>query len=237
MDTKYIRKLVNEVLQAAADAVPGEQMLTGAQLQQDIDILKNYTKLGTRVIDGAKTWKFEFKTEDRSYLSHVFIVQYPNESCKMRIEVDWKVKSKENTAGAGKDFVMTFGPYPSYEEMVTELNRKLKNNPMIGPELYHDNNDLMLDKEIVELLKRLKENIGEIRSLNHPSLKTLERTYELIKDIPDDKGLYKFTDENFKGWLFKQGMIYKLQNLDKLPYYRSLKANHETVKKPFPTKR
>lgn len=107
---------------------------------------------------------------------------------------------------------------------------------MIGSNLLRDNSDLILDKEIVELLKRLKENIKEIQSLNHPSLKTLERTYELIKDIPDEKGLYDFAYKNFRGWLIKQGMIYKLQNLDKLPYYRSLRANHNISTKPFPTK-
>ena len=214
-----IRKMILEVISQS------ELEPSGTKLQQDIDLLKNYTLIETKIISGANTWKFEFKTQDESYLSHAFIVQYPNGVCKMRLEVDWKVTTKHNTVGAGKDFVMVFGPFQSYDEMVTELNRKLKNHPMIGSNLYKDNNDFQLDNEIVTLLKRLKENIAEIHSLNHPSLKTLERTYELIKDIPDDEGLAKFADENFKGWLLKQGMIYKLQNLDKIPYYRSLRTN------------
>jgi len=233
MSENYIKKLVTEAL---TQVFTGEQQVTGAQLQQDVDLLKNYTQVSHRLIDSANTWKFEFQTEDKSYLSHVFVVLYPNGACKMRIEVDWKVKSKENTAGAGKDFVITFGPYLSYEEMVSELNRKLKNNSLIGSNLLSDNNDFQLDREMVELLKRLKENIAEIRSLNHPSLKTLERTYELIKDIPDEKGLYEFCKKNFVGWLLKQGMIYKLQNIDKIPFYRSFKKNHEITSKPFATK-
>ena len=56
------------------------------------------------------------------------------------------------------------------------------------------------------------------------------------KDIPDEKGLYEFCKKNFVGWLLKQGMIYKLQNIDKLPFYRSFKKNHEITSKPFATK-
>ena len=205
------------------------------KLQDDILFLKNYKLLGTSRINGAKTWKFEFKTPDNSYLSHAFFVEYPNEVWKMRLEVDWKISTKHNTAGAGKDFVMAFGPFNSYDILVSELNRRLHNNPMIGTELYNDNNDTMLDREIIELLMRLKKQIGEIRELNHPALHSLIEIYEAIKDIPD-KGLAKFCDDNFKGWLLKQGVIYKLQDIDKLPYYRSIKTMHSPRKEPFAQK-
>lgn len=234
MNVKFIKKIVIEALQQ--QDVAGAA-ITSVGLQRDIHIITNYTLVKSKVINGANTWKFEYKTDDNSYMSNAFVVEYPNGVCKMRLEVDWKLITRHNTSGAGKDFVMVFGPYLSYEIMVEELNRKLKNNPMIGSGLYDDNNDLMLDREIIKLLRRLKENIKEIHSINHPSLKTLERTYELIKDIPDDKGLAKFCDDNFRGWAQKQGIIYKLQNIDKIPYYRSIKANHFTFEKPFPVKK
>jgi hypothetical protein len=212
------------------------RVLLEGHLQDDVSFLKDYHLLGSKMVNGAKTWKFEFKTPDNSYLSHAFFVQYPNDSWKMRLEVDWKVTTKHNTAGAGKDFVMTFGPFTSLDEMISELNRRLHNNPMIGTDLYNDNNDSMLDREIVGLLKRIKEGIGEIKQLNHPSLKTLENMYEVIKDIPDDQ-LQKFCDDQFKGWLMKQGIIYKLQGIDKLPYYRSLRSSmHAPRTEPFAQK-
>lgn len=235
MKPNSFQKLIIEGVRAVWNT-PAESSITpGKALRDDVLFLKDYTLLGTKPINGAKTWKFEFKTPDSSYLSHAFFVQYPNEAWKLRLEVDWKIKSKDLQVGAGKDFVMTFGPFRSYNEMVRELNRRLHNNPMIGTELYQDNNDLMLDREIIKLLKRIKENIGQIKEIDHPSLKTLENMYERIKDIPEED-LHKFCDDTFRGWAQKQGVIYKLQNIDKLPYYRSVKSNHATFKKPFPQK-
>ena len=213
-----------------------QQQQTGHRFQDDIHFLKDYKEVSNREINGANTWKFEFKTSDNSYLSHAFIVEYPNGVYKMRLEVDWKVTSKHNTAGAGKDFVMTFGPFSSYEVFVSELNRRLHNNPLIGTNLYNDNNDQMLDREILSLLKRIKDNIDEIKELNHPALKTLVKMYDTIKDIPEDE-LAKFCDDNFKGWLLKQGVIYKMQDVEKLPYYRSLRSGMHTPRtEPFAQK-
>jgi hypothetical protein len=79
----------------------------------------------------------------------------------------------------------------------------------------------MLDKEIIGLLKKIKESIEEIKKLNHPSLNPLIQVYDAVKDVPDE-GLEKFCDDNFKGWLLKQGVIYKLQDVNKIPFYRSV---------------
>lgn len=217
MDKNSLKKLISE---SVGEVFANQAQLSGS-LKEDLNFLKDYDLLGSKMVNGAKTWKFEFKTSDNSYVSHAFFVQYPDGSCKMRLEVDWKVSTKHNTAGAGKDFVMAYGPYENYSTMVSELNRTLTNNPMIGTGLYNDNNDQMLDREIMELLNRLKNKIGEIRQLNHPSLKAMVDIYEAIKDIPDNE-LPHFCADNFKGWLLKQGVIYKLQDLDKIPYYQSL---------------
>lgn len=225
MRKNLLRKLVSEVINADS---------AGSKLQDDIGFLKDYKLVKSRVIDDAQTWKFEFKTDDNSYVSYAFFVMYPDGRCKMKLETDWKVTTKDNTSGAGRDFSMAYGPFDNYDEMVSELNRKLNNNPLVGPELYFDNNDQMLDREIVNLFKKIKEKIGEIRELNHPALNTLVQMYDAIKDIPDEE-LAKFSDENFKGWLLKQGVIYKMQDVDKLPYYKSLKGS-QAQNKPFEQK-
>jgi len=227
--------MIARVVQEVFDQGEPGAATADEKLQRDVLFLKAYKLLGTNRVNGAKTWKFEFKTADNSYVSHALFVEYPDESWRIKLEVDWKVSTKHNTAGAGKDFTMVYGPFDSYDRMVEELNRRLHNNPMIGTGLYNDNNDAMLDREIVELLIRLKKQIGEIRELNHPALKSLIEVYDVIKDIPDED-LAKFCDDNFKGWLLKQGVIYKLQDIDKLPYYRSIKTMHSPREEPFAQK-
>ena len=232
-DANSLRKLISEAVQ---QVMLQPQPASGLSFQEDIHFLKDYNLVATREVNGASTFKFEFKTSDSSYMSHAFIVEYPNGVYKMRLEVDWKVSSKDHTAGAGKDFVMSFGPFTNYQEFVSELNRRLHNNPMIGTNLYNDNNDKMLDHEIIKLLNRIKDNIQEIKELNHPALKTLERMYEATKDM-SHKEIEEFFDDEFRGWAFKQGVIYNLQAIDKLPYYRSFrKGMHATKTEPFAQK-
>jgi hypothetical protein len=215
MKSTDLRKLIRESVEEAVSVL---------KFQEDMPFLGKYKLDETRMINGAKTWRFEFSTDDNSYRSKVFLVGYPDGSFKMKLDVYWKTSTKDNTAGAGKDFTRTYGPYLSYEEMAKELNRVMTNNPLIGTHLYFDNNEKMFDREICRMLTVLKEKIGEVRELNHPSLRVLEKVYDAIKDIPEDE-LEKFCDENFRGWLQKQGLIYKLQSLDKIPYYKSLRAH------------
>ncbi|MDP2692697.1 MAG: hypothetical protein Q8O88_03615 [bacterium] len=80
MNKKLIKKLIIEALSqvyAGQTSVIGEPEVMGTRLQQDISLLKDYTQISNKIIDGAKTWKFEYKTDDSSYLSHIFVVQYP----------------------------------------------------------------------------------------------------------------------------------------------------------------
>lgn len=220
-------KSINQLRKLIFEAIAGQEAaIDASRMQQDMGFLNKYVLVKSKVINNARTFRFEFRTDDGSYWSYVLFVLYPNGRAKMKLETDWKVTTKDNTAGAGKDFTMVYGPFESYDEMVSELNRKLNNNPLIGgSRILQDNNDTMLDQEIVKLMKNIKEKIDDIRKLNHPSLKTLEQIYSVIKDIKEEE-LGKFCSDNFKGWLLKQGVIYKLQDIDKLPFYKSLESRH-----------
>jgi hypothetical protein len=124
-DKIQLRMLVSEALEALNGPVGHKR------LQTDLGFLKPYKMVKSRVVDGARTFRFEFRTDDGSYYSHAFFVEYPDGRWKVRIETDWKVRTRDNTSGAGKDFTMDYGPFSSYEEMASELNRKLTNNPLI----------------------------------------------------------------------------------------------------------
>lgn len=235
MTSNSIKKLISEGV-AQAWSQHETAQVTSSMLQHDISFIKDFAPVGKKVINGVQKWKFTHNSGDDGYMSDVIITQYPNDTWSMKLEVFWRVKTKENTSGAGKDFTRVFGPFTSYEIMCEELKRILHNNPMMGSGIYQDNHERSMDKEMVQLLVRLKEKIGEIKELDSPVFKGLIQMYEVIKNIPDEKGLMKFADDIAPGWLKKQTFIFNLQLLDKIPFYQQLKKAHTSGVKPFEQK-
>lgn len=195
------------------------------RMREDIKYLGEFKLVDSKSNNGVRAWRFEFSTQNNGYMIDCHIINYQTGEWKAKIDVHWRVRTKDITDGAGKDFTRVFGPYGGYQEMVNELNRILNNNPLFSTSNYHDDYELNMAKEVFVLLIKLKEKIGEVKELNTPMLSSLERIYDAMKDVPDNE-LMKFIQKLAPTFLEKTTMILELQKLDRIPYYRSIRAMH-----------
>ena len=209
---EYIKEAIHF---GVADAFMGDRLMNELCYLKEFK-LEKHDKIGD-----SDVWRYKFKSHGSNYHVDCAISRDKQGYWKALIDVYWRVKTKDATAGAGKDFTRTFGPYESFDDMCSELNRVLKNNPMLDTKNYHDDQNHMLDKESLRLLLKLRQNIDDIRKLNSAHLNSLVRIHDALADVPDEELLEKLKSLN-NDWLKKLTLGFELQKVDKLPYYKSV---------------
>ena len=170
--------------------------------------------------NGKKIWLFGNSIDD--YKIKIYVINQA-EDWKAKLIVNWKKETKNSTADEGKDVEKVFGPLGSLEELIVDLDRKLTNNLLLIPHIYHDDWELNLDKEAVILLKKLQNSGEEISIMKHKHFDDLVKMYNDTKGLSDEE-LIKYSQKVAPDEGDKQMLILNLQKMDKLSFYKGLKT-------------
>lgn len=180
--------------------------------------LNDFEYIGFVEKNKMNQWKFYYKFPD--YIFRIIFAEKNNE-WSVKIFVYWKKTTKDMTAGAGKDFDFKIGPVKSFSELIIDVDRKIKNNPVMGHHLYDDDYQLNMDKEAVPLMLKLKKSKDRLFSMRNVFFSDLKQIYKKIKNVPDDKLLHYCKIHN-KSVSDKQDFLFDLQKLNKIDYYSEM---------------
>lgn len=169
---------------------------------------------------GMNLWVFTRKFTDYTFR---IIFGEKNDRWKSKIFVYWKQKTNSPTLGAGKDFEYKIGPFNNLDELVTSMNKTLKNNPIMGQHLYDDDFELNMDKEALPLLKKLKQSGEKLMAINDGYFDDLKKIYKKVKNIPEDKLVHYCSITNKKE-ADKQDFLLDLQKIHKLDFYDGMRS-------------
>lgn len=208
-----IRKIIREQL----ETVINKQDLAN-KFDQDIVYLKGFS-LNKKEIKGDNTiWVFDHKEKD--YILRFYIQKNnPTDKWHAKVFIYWKEPSKEYTNAKGKDFDATFGPFNSYEEMVSELNRKLKNNPLISLGNYIDDDNTQFDKDVIEMLEQMLKKGDKIDAVKDTHFKDLKKIHKVTRNIKSEEELKKYINDNWPDEEDKQTLLLILQKIYQLEFY------------------
>ena len=190
----------------------------GNLIKTSIPFLKDFVYNGFQDKNDLNIWFFVKKFPD--YKFNVFFAE-KNEKWKAKLIVHWKKHTNHHTSGAGKDFHIEIGPHKNFENIITDIERKFTNNPIMGSNVYEDDYLLNMDTEAVPLMKKLK-NIGqELFKIKDPYFDDLKQIYIDIEKMSEDRFL-AYCRTKHKTDMQKQDFLLDLQKMDKLNFYHDM---------------
>lgn len=194
------------------------------------NIIKNKTPFlnkfkyhGYQDKNGMNIWTYGMVYTD--YKFYVFIAE-KNGRWKAKLDVYWKKHSTDLTNGAGKDFILEIGPYPNFEQLISQIELKTKNNPIMGKHVFADDYLYNMDLEAVPLMKNLKEKGHELKNVDDPYFDDIKKIYKDIQNLKE-KSFLTYCKIHNPLAEDKQDFILDLQKLEKLDYYTAMfNMNH-----------
>lgn len=208
-----IRKLIREELEKAMNKKTSEEIF-----DNDIKYITGFDMIKKETRGNIDLWVFEHKTKDysiRFYLNKDKL----NKEWSGKIFIYWKKITKEFTNAKGKDFEFTFGPYKSYKEMVSELNRKLNNNPLFSTSSYIDNDRTQLNMDIFEMFKKLVIYKDKLNKIKDKKFNDLKRVYNKIYRLKDEGEVEEFMKNEYLDTADKQTLLLTLQKVFQIDFY------------------
>jgi hypothetical protein len=225
-----LRRIIREQIEALV-----EPQVIEKEFDKDIIYLDGFKFVEKKQKDGYSVWVFEIKRKD--YILKFYIQK--NESTERwaaKLFIYWKKLTGDFTSAEGKDFEEHFGPFKTYEELVFELNRKLKNNPLISPQNYIDDNKSLFNKEIVNIIEKVKDSKEKIRSVKDKKFNDLKEILKTIESIKDTDELIKKINQLAPEEEDKQTLLMDLQKIYQLDFYLN-KENMDSLFKHIYNKR
>lgn len=171
----------------------------------------------------SNEWDYTKKTSGNSYYLHVKIKNQDNK-WTFYIEVYWNAITNHNTSNRGKEYNITFGPYTSLDDMTNDVSKKLKNNPIMSPNVYEDDYDNNMDLDILKLIDNLKKMGPKINSIARKNdvFSDLCKIYDdTLKMSKDD--VHKYIKNNYPTSSDKQTCSLILQKMNKIDFYGKMK--------------
>jgi len=208
-----IRTLIREELEKLLNKEELEQ-----KFDQDIVYLKGFSLNKKEEKGNSVVWIFDHKEKDytlRFYIQH----NKKENKWNSKVFIYWKIPTKEFTNSKGKDFEHSFGPFYSYKEMVEELNRKLKNNPLISLESYTDDGNTQFDKDILTMIMSLLKHKESLKSVKDKHFDDLKKIYYNVKDLKTNEEIKNYINKKSPKEEDKQTMLLILQKIYQLDFY------------------
>ena len=190
-------------------------------MTKDIKYLTDF-KLENEHSDSVNTyWVFSFVTFNSTY-KIVCVVKRNNTSDTwgLRVESFWGELDKRKTPGAGMEYSIDIEEIKGYDNFIAEANRKLNNSPITDSNLYHDDYNFMMTKEIIKELIRLIIDYPKIEGMNN------SQYYNDLKKIYQDT--VDYINKNYPADGDKQMLIYKLNSLDSMDNFIEIEKMSNT---------
>lgn len=205
-----LRKIIRETL---------ENSKTGEFIKSQIKHINDFKCVNF----SSNEWEYIKKTNGDSYYLHT-LIKNENNKWTFTIDVHWNFVTNNNTSNKGKEYEITFGPYNSLEEMVKDLNIKLKNNPIMSPELYEDDYDNNMDLDNIKLIEKLKKMSNKINSVarNYDVFSDLCKIYDDTLNLSSSQ-MMKYMKKNYPTSADKQTCSLILQKMGKIDFYEKMK--------------
>ena len=174
-----LRRIIREQIENLV-----EPQVIEKEFDKDIIYLDGFKFTEKKNKDGYTIWVFEIKRKD--YILKFYIQKNDStERWSAKLFIYWKKLTGDFTEAEGKDFEQSFGPYKTYEELVKVLNTKLKNNPLVSPDNYIDDNKSLFNREILNIIDKVKDNkekITKVKDKKFNDLKEILKTIESVEN-------------------------------------------------------
>ena len=187
----------------------------GIFIKNHVPFLEKFVFRGFQEKNGLNIWTYT--SNYISYKFHVFIAE-KNEKWKCKMVVYWKEQTPEPTSGAGKDFEFEIGPFNSFEELSSVLEKRMLNNPIMGNHIYNDDYLNKMDLEAVRLMKLLQKSGNKLAGIKDSFFDDVKKIYQDIKGM-SEKSLISYCRVKFTRETEKQDFILDLQKLEKVDFY------------------
>lgn len=215
---KQIRGLIREFIEA--------EFYLEKKIKKDVPFLSDFTL--HKKIDNKEKKEVSLSLYKKfdSYL-YVLLIKRTLEGFEAGIHIYWNKLSNNLTTNSGKDLEIKFGLIADYSEFVRLLNTKLKNNPVIGKDVFNDDSSSNLSNEIKNLLRTIAKEHKSIHSIDDPyfkQLKDISAEMHVLRDL-DDKHLDEWLESNYPSDVDKLQLHLDLQKIDKLDFYKEMKTH------------
>lgn len=194
-----------------------EKVLNKETFDQDIKYLDGFALNKKESKGDVTVWVFEHKS--KNYVIRFYIQKDTSNIWKAKVFVYWKTASEDYTNAKGKDFDYQYGPFYSYEEMIEDLNRKLKNNPLISHKNYIDDNRTQFDNDVVEMVKRLQKKGEALTKVKDNYFNDLKKIYNEVKGIEDEQKIREYIKKKAPDEEDKQNFLLIVQKISLLDFY------------------
>ena len=213
---KKIRKVILEFLENTNQNYE-------KSLLKDIHYLKDFHLHHKSSAGNYDYWIFYFDTHGGGYKIICAITKdKTTDAWSLKSEVYWIEFDRRKTPGTGMEYTIDIDNVVGYKEFVNEVNRKLHNNPLMNSDLYHDDYNFMMTKEIVKELISLIVNYPKIESLqNSQQYEPLKKFYNDTKDLSVEETI-DYIQDNYPADGDKQMLIYQLNALDNLKNFMEI---------------
>ena len=201
-------------------------------LMKDIHYLKDFNLQSQSSVDNYDYWIYYFDTHGNSYKIICAIARNKvSDSWSFESEIYWSEFDKRKTPGTGMEYTIDIDGIIGYEEFVKEVNRKLHNSPLMHSNLYHDDYNFMMTKEVVKELISLIVNYPKIEALeNSQQYEPLKKFYNDTKDLSVEETI-DYIQDNYPADGDKQMLIYQMNGLDNLRNFTEIEKMNATPEK------
>ena len=103
--------------------------------------------------------------------------------------------------------------------MIKDLNTKLKNNPLISPNNYFDDNNSQLLKDTMQLIRVLKGKKADLDSVDDKHFKDLKKISQEINNLNTDEELEEYA-KNKSGDVLEQGFWLTLNKIFQINFFK-----------------
>ena len=219
---KKIRKVISEIFENSNKDY-------GKSLLKDIQYLKDFHLQSHNSVDGYDYWIYYFNTHGSSYKIICAIARSKSDdSWSFDSEIYWLDFDKRKTPGIGMEYTIDIHDVAGYDEFVKEVNRKLHNNPLMHSDMYHDDYNFMMTKEVVKELIKVIIEYPKIEALdNSQQYEPIKKFYNDTKDLSVEETI-DYIQDNYPADGDKQMLIYQLNSLDSLANFTEIQKMSAT---------
>ena len=192
-------------------------------LMKDITYLKDFELKSSGNEGIYDYWIYYFDTHGEGYKIICAVTKESTADIwSFKSEIYWVDFDKKKSPGTGMEYTIDVENINGYEEFINTLNRKLHNSPLVNSDMYHDDYNFMMTKEVVKELIKLIIAFPKIEALDNSQFyEPLKKLYHDTIDLSVEDTI-DYIQDNYPADGDKQMLIYKLNSMDSLDNFTEI---------------